>query len=130
MARGSTLRQFCVLAAATAVCHGADDPASARTSLYAGVEIGNTDTRRIDAGALVQLDERWLVSAVVARADFELPDADAVSTLVAAEVSRDFGAVGVGLGLRRGEIEDVSLSRGWYASAFVDHLSWRFGVEI
>ena len=102
-------------------------PQSTAASIYAGFELGNTDSRRMDAGASVQFRETWNASAQVARSDFELPDTDMVSTIANVKLSHDFGAAGVGLGFRQGEIQDVVSTDGFFAVAFFDRdaLRWR-----
>jgi hypothetical protein len=105
-------------------------PRGAAASVYAGFELGNTDSRRMDAGASVQFRESWNASAQVARAEFELPDADMVSTVFNVKLSHDFGKFGVGVGIRQGEIEDVVSTDGIFAAAFVDQDALRFTLEI
>jgi hypothetical protein len=105
-------------------------PQGAAASVYAGFEIGNTDARRMDAGAAIQFREAWSASAQVARAEFELPETDMVSTVGNLKLSHDFGRLGVGAGFRQGEIRDVVSTDGIFAAAFVDQDALRFTLEI
>lgn len=105
-------------------------PPSTNASIYAGFEFGNTDSRRMDAGASLQFREAWSASAQVARSDFELPDEDMVSTVANLKLSYDFGAAGVGLGVRQGEIQDVVSTDGMFAAGFVDWDAMRFTLEV
>jgi hypothetical protein len=105
-------------------------PPDSYTSVYAGVEVANSDSRRFILGTTAQIREVWSVNAAVARADFELPEATTQSTLAAAQVSYDFGAFGAGAGFRRSDIEEVSESRDWLATAFFEHEELRLGLEI
>jgi hypothetical protein len=108
----------------------ADETPATRTTVYAGVEIGNTDSRRFDAGASVRLRDAWGASVALARANVELPDSRTQSTLFSTRISYDFGKFGVGLGFRHGEIEEASRSRGWFASGSYEHRELRFGLEV
>ncbi len=112
------------------VSQAADPPAPTSVTVYAGFEIGDNDSRRIDAGTRVQFLEAWSASAAVTRSNFELPGVSATSTSASAKVARTLGAFNVGAGIRRGEIEDVSRSRAWFATAAFDHRELRFGLEI
>jgi hypothetical protein len=105
-------------------------PARSESSVYAGLELGNTDTRRVDAGASVLWRESWSAGIQLARADFELPDAAMISTLGSARLSYDFGTFGIGLGARRGEIEGVVATNGWFANVFMDRDDLRLSVEV
>jgi hypothetical protein len=105
-------------------------PASDHSSVYAGVEWGNTETNRVDAGAVFRFRGATDVSAAIARADAELPAGEAVSTLATARVTHDFGSFGGGLGVRRGEIEDVSTTLGWFATVFHDYRHIRISAEL
>jgi hypothetical protein len=106
----------------------ADAPPSA--SVYAGVEIANTDSRRVDLGGSARFAGAWSANAALARADVELPDTNTQSTLAAVKLSYDFGRFGLGAGFRHGEIDGVSVSRGWLVTASTEYREWRFGAEI
>ena len=99
-------------------------------SIYLGAEVGNTDTQRLEAGARLAIDQAWSASLQLARAEFELPDAQRTSTLLSAKAQYDFGAFGLGLGLRRGEVSEVSSSRGVTVGGFLDQSTWRLSAEI
>jgi hypothetical protein len=99
-------------------------------SIYAGYEKGNTDSERMDAGALFRYHSDTELSAAVARAEAELAGGQATSTFVTAQGTRDFGAFGLGLGVRQGEVEDISRTRGWFASGFFDYRQLRISGEI
>jgi hypothetical protein len=118
------------LIASAFASHAAEDPASTHVTVFAGFEIGDNDSRRIDAGALVQFMQAWSANAAVTRSNFELPGVSATSTSASAKVARTIGAVSVGAGVRRGEIENVSRSRAWFATAAFDHRELRFGLDI
>jgi hypothetical protein len=105
-------------------------PPASKSTVYAGVEWGNTDTHRLDAGATYRFRGVTDFSAAVARADAELPAGQAVSTLATARVVHDFGDFGLGLGVRHGEIDDVSTTLGWFATAFYDHRQVRISAEV
>src|SRR5262245_27253158 len=107
--RKESLALFLMTVLASAVFAG-DDDAPLGTTVFAGFEIGNNDSRRVDAGVLVQFLESWSANASVSRSSFELPGASASSTSASAKVARTFGAFNVGAGFRHGEIEDVSRS--------------------
>jgi hypothetical protein len=102
-------------------------PPENKSTVYAGVEWGNTDTHRVDAGAVYRFRGVTDFSVAVARADAELPGGQAVSTLATARAVHDFGDIGVGLGMRHGEIDDVSTTLGWFATAFYDYSRARIG---
>jgi hypothetical protein len=114
---------------ARAAC-AADEPPPASAAVYAGVEISDTDSRRLDLGGSARFAGTWNASAALARADVELPDTNTQSTQAAAKLSYDFGKFGVGAGFRHGEIDGVSVSRGWLATASSEYREWRFGAEI
>jgi hypothetical protein len=100
------------------------------STLYAGAEWGNTDSHRLDAGAVFRFGGTNEVSAAMARADAELPSGEAVSRFATARATHDFGKLGVGLGVRHGEIEGVSKTLGWFASAFYDNRQIRVSAEL
>ncbi len=99
-------------------------------SVYAGLELGNTDTRRAEAGATLRPNDNWSGTLALARADFDFPGDDAASTVGSAKVAYDFGDFGVGAGLRRGEIDEISVTRGWLVSGFYEVSDWRLSAEI
>jgi hypothetical protein len=113
----------------------AGDAASDATSVYAGIEVGTHDTRRLDAGGTYQRGALQL-SAAVANANVELPSGATESTLAVARASFDFGNFGqfghfgVSGGYRHGEVEDVARNGGWFAGAFLDREGLRVGVEV
>lgn len=104
--------------------------AVAQTTAYAGLEIGNTDANRVDAGIGVHFLESWHTNLSVSRAHVEFPDVSTDSTLIGAKVGYDYGPFSLGGGYRHGEIEDVSTSRGWLVSGGYVHRELRFGLEI
>jgi hypothetical protein len=107
----------------------AEDPETDVTSVYAGIELGTHDTRRLDAGGTYQRGALQL-SAAVANADVELPDGATESTLAVGRASFDFGNFGLSGGYRHGEVEDVARNGGWFAGAFLDREGLRVAVEI
>jgi hypothetical protein len=118
-------------AAALAIALGCAAASGApRTTLYAGLELGNHDSNRVDAGISVGFAEGWNAGASVARAHVEFPDERASSTLAMARLGRDLGAFSVGAGYRRGEIEGFSQTRGWLVSGDYVHRELRFGLEV
>jgi hypothetical protein len=104
--------------------------AGAEATVYAGLEVGNTDTHRLDAGARLQFREHWNANVQLSRARFELPDGDVTSTVAGAGLQRKFGDFGAGLGYRSGELSDVSRSNSWVASAFLRRHALRFSAEV
>ena len=60
-------------------------PSTLTPSVYAGVELSNGDSRRIEAGGALRAEDRS-ASLALARADFQgaARDADMVSTLMSA----------------------------------------------
>jgi hypothetical protein len=126
-----TSRAFVVwLATLTAALCGSRATAGPRTMVYAGLEIGDTESDRLDAGVSVQFLENWNAGVSVARAHVAFPDARTDSTLAVAKASYDFGALSVGGGYRHGEIADVSTSRGWFVTAGYVQRELRFGLEV
>lgn len=107
-----------------------DGESSDDASVFAGVELGNTDTRRLEAGGQFNFARRWQASLQAARAEFELPEDDLSSTLAVAKLQYDFGAWGLGAGLRRAEVSDLSRNEGAFLAAFFDHETLRFSAEI
>ncbi|MDF3019990.1 MAG: hypothetical protein K0Q92_1293 [Steroidobacteraceae bacterium] len=107
----------------------ADETTADRRSVFAGVEIGNTDTHRLLAGAVLEW-RRWEIDAQLARAEFALPDLDASSTLVDAGLQRDFGRFSLGMGVRRGELQDVSRISGLNVGATYEIDTARLSMEI
>jgi hypothetical protein len=118
------------LATAALALYCAAAGAATQTTAYAGLEVGDTDSNRLDAGVAVQFLERWRANASVARAHVAFPDVSTNSTLVGAKLGYDVGPFSVGGGYRHGEIEDVSTSRGWLVSGAYVHREVRFGLEI
>jgi hypothetical protein len=110
-------------------CLAADDPGSGAASVYAGIELGTHDTRRLDAGGTYQRGALQL-SAAVANANVELPGGTAESTLAVGRTSFDFGNFGLSGGYRHGEVEDVARNGGWFAGAFLDRAGLRVAVEV
>ena len=110
----------------------AADPAAPTHSatIYAGGEWGDTDSQRIDAGAVFRYRTATVFSASVSRGEAALLEGQAISTYATARVTHDFGSFGVGAGVRHGEVENVSDTLGWFASAFYDYRDIRFVAEI
>jgi hypothetical protein len=109
---------------------GAAASAEPRATVYAGLEVGDTDSNRLEAGASARFLDTWTAGLSLARANVEFPDVSTSSTLAVAKAGHDFGAFSVGGGYRRGEIEDVSTSRGWFATAGYALRELSFGLEI
>jgi hypothetical protein len=126
----ASLRLVAALLALTPALSMAEAPPSGDSSVYAGVEWGNTDSHRLDAGAVFRFRETTDISAAVARADAQLAQGEAVSKFATARVVHDFGKLGVGLGVRHGEIEGVSKTLGWFAGAFYDQRDIRVSAEL
>ena len=114
------LRGAMLAVALTVLAARSDAESPDRRSVYGGVEIGNTETRRLLAGVMLQWNA-WEVDAQLARADFQLPDIEARSTAASAGLKHDFGQWYAGGGARRSELENVSTTSGWYAD-----LAYRF----
>jgi hypothetical protein len=107
----------------------ADDTEADARSVYAGIELGTHDTRRVDAGGTYQRGALQL-SAAAANADVELTSGTAESTLALVRASFDFGHFGVSGGYRHGEVEDVARNGGWFAGVFLDREGLRIAVEV
>jgi hypothetical protein len=107
----------------------AQDKKEWRGSAYAGIEYGG-DSTRLEAGATLYPDEHWRASLAWARSEFDLPGIDATSTVGSARASYDFGSLGLGGGIRRAEIDGVSVTRGWLVNGFLERGRWRFSGEI
>jgi hypothetical protein len=99
-------------------------------SIYAGGEWGNTDSQRLDAGAVFRYHTATVFSAAVSRGEADLTVGRASSTYATARVTHDFGSFGLGAGVRHGEVENVSTTLGWFASGFYDHREMRIVAEI
>jgi hypothetical protein len=108
----------------------AQDAAAEPSTAYVGAEVGNTDTHRLLAGALLRWREHWNLGLQLARAEFELPVGDAASTLAGARLEYDFGTFGLGVGYRHGELEEASTTTGWNVGGTYDRGALRFSVEI
>ena len=105
-------------------------PPANSASIYFGYEKGNTDSERMDAGATFRFRSDTDFSVAVARAEAQFANAQATSTFVTARVARDFGPFGLGVGVRQGEVEDISRTRGWIASGSFDYRQLRISGEI
>lgn len=101
-----------------------------RGSAYAGIELGGGDSQRWEAGGTLYPDEHWRTSLAWARSEFDLPGIDSTSTVGSARVSYDFGSLGLGGGVRRAQINGVSVTRGWLVNGFLERGHWRFSGEI
>jgi hypothetical protein len=113
------------------VAHAAEPTKSRpRTSIYAGMEFGESDSRRLEAGATFHPNDRWRASLSMSRSEFDLPGMDAASKVTTARVRRHSDDFGIGVGARRAEINHVSLTRGWMVNGFVDRGAWRFSMEV
>ncbi len=126
-------RQFgAVFFVLVSVSATAADPAPPNNtaSIYAGGEWGDTESQRIDAGAVFRYHAATIFSASVSRGEAELLESQAVSTYATARVTHDFGSFGLGAGVRQGEVENVSSTLGWFASAFYDYREVRIVAEI
>lgn len=100
------------------------------TSVSAGLELSDTDSRRVYLAAATNLNEHWSLDAGLSRADIELPDITTQSTLASAGVSHSFGDFSVGAGFRHSEIDDVSASREWLVRGSANYQALRFGLEV
>jgi len=120
---------FFVLVAATAMAADPTPPANT-ASIYAGGEWGDTESQRLDAGVVFRYHTATVFSASVSRAEADLLEGQAVSTYATARVTHDFGSFGLGAGVRHGEVENVSSTLGWFASAFYDYREIRIVAEI
>jgi hypothetical protein len=99
-------------------------------TVYGGVEVGNTNSNRVDAGVSVRFPENLATSVSLARAHVEFPGETTDSTLAVAKASYDIGAYNIGAGYRHGEIADVSTNHAWFVNAGYVHEELRFGVEV
>ena len=109
----------------------AADPASqaAQATIYSGVDLGSSSTRQFHVGGA------WMKSGITVdgyavRGEAEYPQGDAASTLLMARAMYDFGAFGLGLGARSGEVDNVQTTRGWFVGGFFDHDVLRISAEI
>jgi len=117
------------LVAASAIAVEPQAPTST-ASIYAGGEWGDTESQRLDLGAVYRYRTATIFSAQVSRGDANLFEGEAVSTYATARVTHDFGSFGLGAGVRHGEVENVSSTLGWFASAFYDYREIRLVAEI
>lgn len=99
-------------------------------SIYAGGEWGDTDSQRLDAGAVFRYRTATVFSVSMSRGEAALLEGQAVSTYATARVTHDFGSFGLGAGVRHGEVENISDTLGWFASAFYDYRDIRIVAEI
>ena len=90
-----------------------DAPPTNNASIYAGGEWGDTESQRLDAGAVFRYHTATIFSAAVSRGEADLTVGRASSTYATARVTHDFGSFGLGAGVRHGEVEDVSNTLGW-----------------
>ena len=130
MFSGAHIGGLCfVLVAANAIAAEPSPPANT-TSVYVGGEWGNTDSQRLDVGAVFRYQTATIFSASASRGEAALLEGEAVSTYATARVTHDFGSFGLGAGVRHGEVENVSSTLGWFASAFYDYREIRIVAEI
>jgi len=127
MTRLATAASFTVLAIALFARAAYAGPP---VTVYGGIEIGNTNSNRVDAGVSAKFLHKLNTSVSLARAHVEFPDETTNSTLAVAKASYDLGAFNVGVGFRHGDIENVSTNRGWFVSAGYVHEELRFGAEV
>jgi hypothetical protein len=105
-------------------------PPASTASIYAGGEWGDTNAQRLDAGAMFRYRTATVFSASLSRGEAKLLEGQAESRYATARVTHDFGTFGVGAGVRHGEVEGVSETLGWFASAFYDYREMRIVAEI
>ena len=105
-------------------------PPTNTASIYAGGEWGDTESQRLDAGAVFRYHTATIFSAAVSRGEADLSVGRASSTYATARVTHDFGRFGLGAGVRHGEVENVSSTLGWFASGFYDYREMRIVAEI
>jgi hypothetical protein len=127
--RAVPLLSMVAVLAATA-CAGTPADEARNTSVSAGLEVSDTDSRRVYLAASTHIDEHWSLDAGLTRADIELPDFTTQSTLATAGVSRAFGDFSVGAGFRHSEIDGVSSSREWVVRGSANYQALRFGLEV
>jgi hypothetical protein len=109
----------------------AEGPRPSNTaSIYAGGEWGDTESQRLDAGAVFRYHTATVFSAAVSRGEADLAVGRASSTYATARVTHDFGSFGLGAGVRQGEVENVSTTLGWFASGFYDYREMRIVAEL
>ncbi len=99
-------------------------------SIYLGLEAGDSDTHRVDAGGQWRFNEKWSAAAQLSRGRSKGEFTDYDSTFVAARASHDFGPLGLGLGFRRGEIDGVSENSGVFITVSGDLRSIRLTAEM
>jgi len=109
----------------------AADPApdEAQGTIYSGLDLGSSSTRQFHVGGA------WMKSGITidgyaVHGEAEYPEGDAASTLLMARAMYDFGAFGLGLGARSGEVDKVQTTRGWFVGGFFDYDALRFSAEI
>lgn len=95
-----------------------------------GADASNTDSRRIYASGDYSFGGGWSASGLLARADIDLPDTSAQSSLAGINVSYRLGDFTVGGGYRHGEIDGVSRSDDWLARGAWHLLTMRIGLEV
>jgi hypothetical protein len=99
-------------------------------SVYAGLELGNSDTRRVEAGGTWRPQSDWTANLALAHAEFDFPGTDTASTVGSAKAAYQWGDIGIGAGVRRGEIDEVSVTRGWLITGSYVMREWRLSGEI
>jgi hypothetical protein len=103
-------------------------------SVYAGAELSTSDSRRLEAGATARPGD-FAASVSVVRANFDSVGEDAASAVDSVKASYQFGrfdagVFGAGAGLRRAEIDDLSVTRGWLVSGYFESGSWTVSGDI
>jgi len=100
------------------------------TTLYAGAEADDQDSRRIDVALSTVGDGGTALDLAAAWTDTDWSAGDLSSTHVFGVVSHDFGRFGVGGGARYMRDQDYSETTGLVGVAFVDLEQWRLTARL
>jgi hypothetical protein len=99
-------------------------------SASVGVDVSNTDSRRVYAAGDYSFSDRWTLDGAIALADIDLPDASTQSTLAGVNLTYGFDRFSVGGGFRHSEIDGASRSDDWLVRGSWRYDTARFGLEV
>jgi hypothetical protein len=108
-----------LMGVAVPVASLAADSAGSST-FFAGAEFDNQDSRRFDLGMTLRSSGGTSLSLVGSRTDTEAETQDLNSTYAFGKVTRDFGRIGLGAGVRHMEDDGFTETLGLLGTAFLD----------
>lgn len=91
-----------------------------------GVEVGDADSRRVDAGADWYLPGDWEIGVSAARGEYGLAGGDVSSTALGFGLRRNFDDFQLGLGFIDADLDDRSSTRGIHFTTIYWKDDWRF----